>query len=271
MRHALEDEKFILHYQPIVGDPARETMGVEALVRWPTDDATTPWISPAAFVPIAEENGLIVELGEWILRRACRQFAIWRDSGCRLDYVSVNVSVRQFKEPGYLDTLVKALRDAGMQGQNLQVEITESVLAHGSELKQTLDGVADLGVRLALDDFGTGYSSLSYLRCYPIHTVKIDRSFVLGLPHDEGACRLAESIIVMCAALGKAVVAEGVETVAQRDFLLNAGCRTIQGYLLGRPMDPVDVPGFVHRLRASGADAGSPAASFRLPGAVQGN
>jgi EAL domain-containing protein (putative c-di-GMP-specific phosphodiesterase class I) len=142
------------------------------------------------------------------------------------------------------------MREFEMRSGELQIEITESVLAHGHDVERVLNAMVAAGVRLALDDFGTGYSSLSYLRNYPIHTVKIDRSFVMGLPQDVGACRLAESIIVMCAALGKHVVAEGVETEAQRLFLRRAGCTTIQGYLIGRPMEAVDVPGFARRLRS---------------------
>ena len=202
------------------------------------------------FIPVAEENGLIVKLGDWILRGACEQFARWRNSGLRLDYVSVNVSVRQLRESGFVATILSALQDNDMRGSELQLEITESVLAHGAELALTLANIAALGVGLALDDFGTGYSSLSYLRSYPIQTVKIDRSFIVGLPHDPAACRLAESIIVMCAALGKRVVAEGVESEEQRQFLRHAGCSTIQGYLLGRPMEAADIPGFARRLRS---------------------
>jgi EAL domain-containing protein (putative c-di-GMP-specific phosphodiesterase class I) len=142
-----------------------------------------------------------------------------------------------------------------MQASDLQLEITESVLAYGAELPQTLSDLESAGVRLALDDFGTGYSSLSYLRQYPIDTVKIDASFVRGLPHDPGACRLADSILAMCKALGKNVVAEGVETPAQRDFLRQAGCLVLQGYLLGRPMESVDIPGFARRL-VTGDSAG---------------
>jgi EAL domain-containing protein (putative c-di-GMP-specific phosphodiesterase class I) len=256
MHRALAHQAFTLHYQPIVTEAAGGALGVEALARWPGTDQR-PWISPAVFVPLAEENGIIIKLGEWILRRACEQFAQWRSEGLRLDYVSVNVSVRQLREPGYLPGLEAALADSHMQGKDLQVEITESVLAHGAEVEKTLSNIAALGVRLALDDFGTGYSSLSYLRAYPIDTVKIDRSFILGLPHDPGACRLAESIIVMCAALGKNVVAEGVETEAQRQFLRRAGCTVIQGYLTGRPMEAADIPGFARRLRSM-VDASTP-------------
>jgi diguanylate cyclase len=249
MHRALRQHDFRLHYQPIVSETSGGRLSVEALVRWPTKDQTA-WVPPAVFVPVAEENGVIVQLGEWILRSACAQFARWRSEGLRLEYMSVNVSMRQLRDENYMATLTAALADSGMQGNDLQIEITESVLAHGVELQKTLADIVALGVRLALDDFGTGYSSLSYLRNYPIQTVKIDRSFVLGLPHDPGACRLAESIIVMCAALGKNVIAEGVETEQQREFLRRAGCATVQGYLLGRPMEAVDIPGFARRLRS---------------------
>jgi EAL domain-containing protein (putative c-di-GMP-specific phosphodiesterase class I) len=222
---------------------------VEALVRWPGAD-NAPWTLPTVFVPIAEENGLIIKLGDWILRSACGQFARWRNAGVRLDYVSVNVSVRQLQDADFVSNLHSALKDSDMRGSELQLEITESVLAHGMELARTLADIAALGVELALDDFGTGYSSLSYLRDYPIRTVKIDRSFVVGLPQDPGACRLAESIIVMCAALGKKVVAEGVESESQRQFLRQIGCATVQGHLTGRPMEAADIPGFARRLRS---------------------
>jgi predicted signal transduction protein with EAL and GGDEF domain len=249
MHRSLERNEFRIHYQPIVSVLAGGTLGVEALVRWPGENQA-PWVPPGVFIPVAEESGIIVKLGEWILRRACAQFAEWRSEGLGLDYVSVNVSVRQLREPNYLSTLLGALADNGMQGKELYLEITEGVLAHGAELHKTLINIAALGVRLALDDFGTGYSSLSYLRAYPIHTVKIDRSFIQGLPHDLTACRLAESIILMCAALGKGVVAEGVETESQRTFLRGAGCTTMQGYLLGRPMEALEIAGFARRLRS---------------------
>ena len=196
---------------------------------------------------MAEENGLIVKLGEWVLRTACEQFAQWRRSGIRLEYVSVNVSVRQLKEPSYSATLLAALRETGMRPTQLQLEITESVLAHETEVRETLKEITTHGVRLALDDFGTGYSSLSYLHAYPFHAVKIDRAFVRGLPGDIVSCRLAESIIMMCNSLGMDVVAEGVETEAQRKFLQSAGCAKIQGYLAAAPLAAAALPGFVDR------------------------
>jgi diguanylate cyclase (GGDEF)-like protein len=248
---------FQLHYQPIVPEAGDGEFGVEALVRWP-GEGDAPWISPTVFIPLAEENGLIVKLGEWILRSACEQFASWRRAGLDIAYVSVNVSVRQLKEPEYLDNLLATLREFGMRGRQLQIEITESVLAQEAELRGLLEEIASHDIRLALDDFGTGYSSLGYLRQYPIDTVKIDRSFFQGVPRDPVASRLAQSIIVMCAALGKNVVAEGIETDEQRSFLLAAGCGTLQGHLLGRPMEAADIPGFALRL-GLGAEEARPA------------
>jgi EAL domain-containing protein (putative c-di-GMP-specific phosphodiesterase class I) len=246
MRRAFINSDFELHYQPIVEFASSLTVGVEALARWPSADS--PWIGPAVFIPMAEANGLIVELGDWILRRACRQFADWRRKGAPLEYVSVNVSVHQLTRPGFVQRLERTLLDTGLRPDQLQLEITESVLAHASELTDTLSGIVSLGVALALDDFGTGYSSLSYLRQYPVDTVKIDRSFVVGLPHEGLACALVEAIVHMCAALGKTVVAEGVENEAQRQFLQRIGCNVLQGYLLGRPMEAADIPGFAHLL-----------------------
>jgi EAL domain-containing protein (putative c-di-GMP-specific phosphodiesterase class I) len=246
---ALDQNEFVLHYQPIV-DESVGSVAAEALVRW-ANPRTGERVPPAKFVPLAEANGLIVRLGDWILRHACRQYAAWRDLGIHLTYISVNVSVRQLQEPNYCDGLTAALREYGLRADQLQIEVTESVLAHEGSIRPTLEQIASLGVRLALDDFGTGYSSLSYLRTFPIHSVKIDRSFVMELPHDSVSCQLTSSIIAMCVALGKKVTAEGVETPAQRSYLRGLGCTSIQGYLLGRPMESIDIPGFVIKLRES--------------------
>lgn len=247
LKAALEQDRLAVHYQPILSEGAGGGVGLEALVRWPRDAAEGA-ISPAKFIPVAEETGLIVELGDWVLRSACRELKRWQASRVMLKYVSVNVSVRQLREPDYLPRLEAAIRDSGIRGTDLQLEITESVLAQGPELVNTLQGIVALGVRLALDDFGTGYSSLSYLQAYPVETVKIDASFVRGLPAEPTACRLTESIVALCAALGKRVVAEGVETEAQREFLRQAGCLNMQGFLLGRPMPAAEVPACVRHL-----------------------
>jgi len=248
MHQALQHDGFVVHYQPIVQEGQGE-IAAEALVRWPGKSAQE-WISPATFIPIAEETDQIIKLGEWVLRTACKQFGRWRAHELGIKYLSVNVSVRQLSRPDFAARLSSILRESGMRGGELQLEVTESALAAGAQLEQTLEKIVAQGVRLALDDFGTGYSSLSYLRRFPIHTVKIDRSFIQELPADPAACRLAQSIVAMCGALGKDVVAEGVETTAQRDFLRSAGCTTIQGYLVAKPMDAAAISDFVRQFRS---------------------
>ncbi len=268
LHRALQREEFKLLYQPIVGRGPPQAIGVEALLRWP-HGPDGGGRSPALFVPVAEETGMIVTLGEWVLMTACRQFMAWRQAGAAVDYLSVNLSARQLRESNLMERLTAILADCGMNPSDLQFEITESVLAEGPVMERTLRSIASSGVQLALDDFGTGYSSLSYLRSFPIHTVKIDRSFVVGLPADVASCRLVESIIVMCAALGKHVVAEGVESEGQLDFLDAAGCAGVQGYMLGRPMEASDIPGFVRRLRC-GAGSDAQAVDHEMPRQVSG-
>lgn len=250
VRRACHAGAFTLHYQPILGGVEGQGVGLEALIRLPATGAMAR-ISPAELISVAEETGLIIELGDWVLNSACQQFAQWRREGLELEYISVNVSVRQLEDPEFLTRLLRALTVAGVRGDELQLEITESVLARDAALRPLLEEIVARGVRLALDDFGTGYSSLGYLRTYPIHTLKIDRSFVLNLPQDTAGCRLVESIIIMCDALEKRVVAEGVETEAQRDFLLAMGCAGLQGFLLGRPMEAAEVPRWVSKLPPS--------------------
>jgi EAL domain-containing protein (putative c-di-GMP-specific phosphodiesterase class I) len=213
---------------------------VEALIRWPTAPGGSS--SPAVFVPLAEESDLIIGIGAWVLRTACGEFAAWKASRAGLDYVSVNVSARQLRDPEFVALVTDCLAEARMHARELHLEITESVLADGEAVASCLDALASLGVHLALDDFGTGYSSLGYLHRFPIHSVKIDRSFVAAIPGDASASRLVESIVSMATLLGKQVVAEGVETEAQRHFLEAAGCNSIQGYLFGRPMAAAEIP-----------------------------
>ena len=251
LHRALEREEFTLLYQPIIEGGRCRMAGVEALIRWPSGPGEEER-PPSAFVPVAEESDLIVSVGEWVLRTACRQFESWRQAGHDIGYVSVNVSVRQLRQAGFVDLVMDALATSGMKPGELHLEITEGALAEGPAIAQTLGELAAHGVHLALDDFGTGYSSLSYLRSFPIHSVKIDRSFITEIPRSTAACRLVESIIAMTTVLEKHVVAEGVETEAQLEFLQAAGCGSIQGFLLGRPMEGADIPGFMLRVRAGG-------------------
>jgi len=246
-RQACQAGAFTLHYQPILGGAEAHGVGVEALIRLPSTGELAR-ISPAELISLAEGTGLIVELGDWVLNTACRQFAQWQHEGLELEYIAVNVSVRQLEDPEFLTRLHRALAVDGMRGEHLQLEMTESVLAHDAALRPVLEDIVALGVRLALDDSGTGTSALGCLRTYPIRTLKIDRSLVLGLPQDGAACKLVESIISTCDGLERHVVAEGVETEAQRDFLLALGCAGLQGFLLGRPLEAAAVPHWLSQL-----------------------
>ena len=239
LRRALGNSEFVLAFQPIVRSDSGVCEGAEALLRWPAHEGGS--VSPAHFVPVAEECGLIVELGDWVLRSACRQFRDLRRAGVGLEYISVNVSAHQLRLERLAHFVQDVLREYDMRPAELQVEITESALADGGVVERTLRALARAGVRLALDDFGTGYSSLSYLRDYPVHAIKIDRSFVRHLPQDAACCRLVDAMLAMAAAVKKSVTAEGIETPEQLRYLKQAGCGSLQGYLLGKPMNAVEL------------------------------
>ena len=242
LRQALRLGQLSLHYQPQCGADG-EIQAFEALMRW--QHPTLGMVSPARFIPLAEASGLIVPLGEWALRTACAQMVAWRQAGHPTLRVAVNVSAIQFKRADWVDTVRRALHDTQLAPEALELEITESLLLHSlSETSANLFELHDLGVGIAIDDFGTGYSSLSYLHKLPVTTLKIDQAFVreIGLqsplPGREDAA-IIRTIIALARNLGMGVVAEGVETNAQRDMLLSLGCESLQGYLLQRPM-PVD-------------------------------
>ncbi len=240
LQRALQGQMFELYYQPIVSAQDWRLAGAEALLRWPGAPANVA--GPAQFIGAAEQTGLIIGIGEWALGRACTQLRDWRARGLSLPYVSVNVSPRQLAEPGFGAMLRRTLERCGTQPRDLLVEITEGVFAEGEVARAALADLAALGVRLAIDDFGTGYSSLSYLRTFPIDAVKIDRSFITDIPGNESAEKLVETIIHMGQGLNKVVIAEGVETPEQVRFLRKAGCDSLQGYHICRPM-PADVFG----------------------------
>ncbi len=213
--------------------------GAEALLRWRDD--CDGIIAPAEFIPIAEETGLILPIGSWVLAEACRQLAAWQEAGHRLPRISVNVSGHQIWAGDLVQEVEAALRENGIPSSALELEITESTILRDDEVtRKTLDALAELGVALALDDFGTGCSSLSCLRRFPIGRVKIDRSFVSEIPANHADCALAAAIIAMADRLGIPVVAEGIETSAQADFLRGEGCQEFQGYLLGKPIPVTD-------------------------------
>jgi len=237
LRLALERGELLLHYQPKT-DIARSTIiGVEALVRWLHPE--TGMISPADFIPVAEDSGLIVEIGEWVLEQACSDALDWQRAGLPPIKVAVNISARQLT--ARLPRIVAALLARhGLDARWLELELTESMLMHGSDAVITMmDELHAMGIALSLDDFGTGFSSLSYLKRFPIDTLKIDRSFVSGIPDDAGDCAIAGAIVSMAKQLGHKVIAEGVETEAQLAFLARIGCDEIQGYLFSTPL-PAD-------------------------------
>jgi len=235
LRHAIERNEMFLHYQPCVSATTGLTVGMEALARW--RHPVRGLIPPDRFIPIADESGLIVDIGEWVLRRACEQGKVWQDQGCDF-YLAVNVSAVQFGQPRLLEVVSRALADTGFAPESLQLEITESVLMQDAESAiGMLRAFKGMGVRISVDDFGTGYSSLSYLKRFPIDILKIDKSFVRDLPDDEEDAAIVRAIIALAHSLRLTTVAEGVETDPQLRFLRNEGCDRFQGFFLSRPID----------------------------------
>jgi len=234
LRRALEHGEFVVHFQPQVELATGKVVAQEALLRWQHREQGL--LLPGRFLPIAEENGLILELGEVVLREACRHAAQWTRAAAPGTRVGVNVSARQFRHPGFLDMVRRVLDEAGLEARLLELEIVEnSIVDHEPETIATLQALRAMGVELAIDDFGTGYSSLSYLRRLPINTVKIDQSFVADLPASTQSTAIVRAVLSLAHGLGLKVVAEGVETRAQLDFLRLLGCDSAQGYYLARP------------------------------------
>lgn len=235
LEQAIERQQFELHYQPQVSAANGAIVGAEALIRWQSQNRAP--ISPGLFIPLAEESGLIVALGEWTLREACKQILEWRSKGVRSpERVAVNVSAYQFRQRNLAQTVCNVLDEFGLPPSSLEIEITETALMQDANNARTiLVELSNLGVSIALDDFGTGYSSLSYLKQFPVNIIKIDQSFVRDLPDDLGDAAIVRAIIAMAEKLNMQVIAEGVETREQFSFLTNTGCNLIQGYYLQRP------------------------------------
>ena len=235
MRQALVSGRFRLHYQPQVRLSDGALTGAEALIRW--RDPGLGEVSPARFIPVAEDSGFIVPIGDWVLSQAVRQATLWHESG-RGVTVAVNVSALQFQQAQFVDRVASVLAVSGLPPHLLELELTESILVRDAdEALQRLHALARLGVQLSIDDFGTGYSSLAYLKRFPIGKLKIDRSFVSGLPGDDSDAGIVGAILQMARALGMKVIAEGVETELQRQFLLDAGCDEFQGFLYAQALD----------------------------------
>jgi diguanylate cyclase (GGDEF)-like protein len=244
MRKALALHEFELHYQPQLDLDTKRVAAFEALLRWRHPERGL--VSPADFIPLAEEIGLIVAIGEWALRRACREAATWPDDVS----VAVNVSPRQFEDPDLCDKVAAALSDAGLPGSRLEIEVTESVLLQNDRaVLEALHALHDMGVRIAMDDFGTGYSSLSQLNSFPFDKIKIDRSFISQ--HREGSSQAAiiRTITALGTSLGMSTIAEGVETADQLARIQAEGCQSVQGFLFSRPVPAPEVGALLRRFK----------------------
>ena len=253
LRKALSGGELLLYYQPKVSLRSGRIVGSEALIRWRHPERGM--VPPGDFIPVAEETGVILELGNWVLEEACRQLSVWMDSGVDMPPVAVNLSARQFD--AQLPARVLAVLDQyGVPPERLKLEITESLLVRGPEkVIPIMNELVALGLGLSLDDFGTGYSSLAYLKKFPITTLKIDRSFVIGVPGDQNDCAIAQAIVTMGQQLRQEIVAEGVETQAQMTFLRGLGCDQLQGYLFSPPVAATEFEHMVREKRRLCLDA----------------
>ena len=236
LRRALDNHEISVLFQPQIDAISGRLVGAEALARW--DSPRLGSVSPARFIALAEESGVIIALGNWVLRETCTQLMEWRESGFDLPQISVNISVKQLERPEFIDTLDEILAETGMDPASLKLEITESVVMAMADAFDLLEKLRRLGVTLALDDFGTGYSSLSYLKLLPVQQLKIDRSFIVGIGSSSGDEAIIQTVMALADSLGFEVVAEGVETQEQANFLGKLGCHQFQGYLYGAAVAP---------------------------------
>jgi EAL domain-containing protein (putative c-di-GMP-specific phosphodiesterase class I) len=256
LSHGLERGEFVVYYQPQVNIRTGQVVGVEALVRWQHPERGL--VLPAEFIPVAEETGLIVPLGEWVLRTACAQNKAWQEAGLPPMRVAVNLSARQFQQRSLRDTVAQVLEETGLDPHLLELEITESVAMQDLDFTITmLRNLREMGVQIAIDDFGTGYSSLAYLKRFPIDAVKIDRSFVCDLMVDPDDAAIVTTVITMAHSLELSVIAEGVETEAQLAFLNQQQCDEMQGFLFSKAVPAAAIEKIV---RTDGRKAGARAA-----------
>jgi diguanylate cyclase (GGDEF)-like protein len=263
LSHALERNEFLLYYQPKVDVSTGFITGIEALLRW--NHPSRGLIPPIEFIPLAEETGLIVEIGAWVLSTACARSKAWQDRGAERLTLAVNLSARQVADPMLPRDLERIIRASGLDPSTLELEITESVvMGKGECAVEVLHKLKAIGVQIAIDDFGTGYSSLAYLKRFPIDTLKVDRSFIKDIPRDSGDMKIMGAIIAMARGLRMKVVAEGVETPEQLAFLRAEHCDAVQGYLLYRPLAEGDVGRVLEQNRQHCAKRQSHATAMRL-------
>ena len=255
LRQAVEREELVVHYQPQRNLKTGKITGAEALVRWNHPDLGM--LTPARFIPLAEETGLIEEIDQWVLRTVCRQLKIWETAGHALPFVTTNVSARQFRQPGLSDTVARILQETGLGPDNLGIEITETLAMRDTNLTtRNVNELNDMGVKLLIDDFGTGYSSLGYLKKLPLHKLKIDKSFITDLARDRDDQAITNAIIAMAHILKLKVVAEGVETKGQESYLESQNCDEMQGYLFSKPIPAGEFENLLVAAEANGGFEG---------------
>ena len=238
LRHAEARGELALHYQPQFYLETGGLIGAEALLRWRHPDFGN--VTPDRFIPLAEESGQIIRIGEWVMTTACMQVREWLDRGYNLQRVGVNVSALQIQRGHFAESVARILSETGLSADNLELEVTESFIMEVEQSIPVLEALRQMGVELAIDDFGTSYSSLKYLKRLPIQRLKIDQSFVRDIPADQNDKAIARAIIALSNSLQLRVIAEGIETEAQRDFLLSEGCHCGQGYFFGKPVAAED-------------------------------
>ena len=244
LRRVAERGELRLHYQPQVSLASGDIVGVEALVRWQHPELGL--VPPGAFIPVAEETGLIISISEWVLREACRQAKVWREAKLPPLRVAVNLSARHFHYSSLPETVASTLAAAGMEAKHLELELTESaIMKNMEESSGILHELKSMGLRVAIDDFGTGYSSLSYLKRFPLDILKIDRSFIMNIPEDQDNAAIATAIIAMARSLNLEVIAEGVETREQFAFLRELGCNAVQGFLFSPALPKDEISEFL--------------------------
>jgi len=236
----LEQEELLLYYQPQIDAVSQKLVGVEALIRWKKQSGVM--VSPAAFIPLAEETGLIVPIGQWVILNACRQAKQWKDAGVPLFHMSVNVSFRQISEPSFVCSVAAILEETGLPPEELVLEITEGIaIQDEQETLQKLLALKQMGVRISMDDFGTGYSSLGYLKLFQVEFLKIAQTFIYEVSVDPDKASIVKAILAMARSLKLTVIAEGVETEEQYRFLIEHGCDWIQGYYFHKPLSAEDM------------------------------
>lgn len=253
LRRAYENEEFVLHYQPIVALHTNKIIGFEALVRW--NHPTRGMVAPSEFIPVAEDTGLILPIGQWVLRESCRQMNEWqsRYDSSESMIISVNLSARQIERKSLIQEIAETLKVTGLSPKCLRLEITESVIMNNPEQAiVSVNQLREMGVRVSIDDFGTGYSSLGYLHKFPVDTLKVDRSFINRIGSEGENAEIVQTIITLAASLNMDVVAEGIETADQLDFLRQINCNYGQGYLYSRPVDNEGICEMLSKLSSGG-------------------